>query len=123
MDSRFRGNDTGRWRRWRRAPRLLGVGRIATMAKVDIEAFRDQEVTRVYVAGKSGEAKQVESTLTENGIDYAVEIEPYVRMIFGIVPRKYSGAGFYVQSERAAVARRFLLAAGFDKGIEVERVD
>ena len=90
------------------------------MAKVDIEAFRDQETTRIYIAGRLSEAKQVENTLTQNGIDYAVEIEPYVRLILGIVPRKYSGAGFYVLSERAAVAKRVLLAAGFEEGIEVD---
>ncbi len=102
------------------ARRRLGVGQIRAMAKVDIEAFWGKEVTRVYIAGKLGEAKQVESTLTENGIDYAVEVEPFVTLILGILPSEYAGAGFYVLSEQAALARSILLAAGFTAGIEVD---
>jgi hypothetical protein len=54
----------------------LGVDRIAAMARLDFEDFLDKEVTRVYLAGRLSEAKHVERTLTGNGIDYTVDIEP-----------------------------------------------
>ncbi len=42
------------------------------MARLELEDFLDQEVRRVYLAGRLSEAKRVERTLTGNGIDYAV---------------------------------------------------
>lgn len=89
------------------------------MARVDIESFAEAEkdLSRIYIAGHVAEAKRVENVLTENGIEYAVEIEPYIGLALGIVPLEYPGAAFYVLSGQAPFARRALLAAGLKVGL------
>ena len=46
--------------------------------------FRRQDVARIYLAAELAEAKQVEVILRANGRDYAVELEPYVRLSAGM---------------------------------------
>ncbi len=88
------------------------------MARLDFEEFLDKEVTRVYIAGGLEEAKRVESVLTGHGIDYAVDIEVYLKPVFALLSLcVYAGAGFFVLSAQAAFARRTLLAAGLKAGI------
>jgi len=41
-------------------------------------------VARIYLAAELAEAKQVEVILRANGRDYAVEVEPYVRLSAGM---------------------------------------
>ena len=45
------------------------------MAMVDPEEFADKEVAMVYIVGRLGEGKRVEQILSENAIDYFVNIE------------------------------------------------
>jgi hypothetical protein len=92
------------------------------MARVDIEDFDDKQVTRVYIAGSLREAKRVEDTLTRHGINYAVDIEPYSKAVLGIFDSVYAGAGFFVASTQAALARSTLLADGLSVGIEGDEV-
>ena len=87
------------------------------MARVDIESFLDKEISRIYIADRLPEAKQVESALTEQGIDYAVEIEPYYKIVLGLFPSEYAGAAFYVLSEQAELARQALTVAGLKMGL------
>ncbi len=89
-----------------------------TMARVDIEVFEGQELSRVYIAGVLKEAKHVEEILTANSIAYAIEIEPYRKLLLGIIPREYHGAGFFVRSADAPLARSALIAAGLKAGIQ-----
>lgn len=93
------------------------------MAKVDIENFADKELSRIYIAARLPEAMQVESTLTEQGIDYAVEIEPYYKVVLNIIPFEYPGATFYVLSGQAHFARQALLKAGLKTGLVDEEAD
>jgi hypothetical protein len=88
------------------------------MARLDFEDFLDKEVTRLYLAARLSEAKRVETTLTANGIDYAVDIEPFFMVVLGIMPSVYAGAAFYVLSAQTPIARSTLLAAGLKAGIE-----
>jgi len=88
------------------------------MARVRIEDFEGQEMTRVYLAAKLKEAKRVEDILAASGINFAVEIEPYQKLLLGIILRKYLGAGFFVRSTEAALARSTLSAAGLVVGIQ-----
>ena len=88
------------------------------MARLDFEDFLDKEVTRGYLAARVSEAKHVERILSENGIDYAVDIEPFLTLILGVFPSEYAGAAFYVPSGQAPFARSTLLAAGLKAGIE-----
>jgi hypothetical protein len=87
------------------------------MAKVDFESFAEKEVSRIYIAARLPEARQVESTLTENDIDYAVEIEPYFKVVLNIFPFEYPGATFYVLFGQAQFARQALLKAGLKAGL------
>ncbi|MGH7833010.1 MAG: hypothetical protein ACREQK_05155 [Candidatus Binatia bacterium] len=76
-------------------------------------------MTRIYLAGELAEAKRVEELLNSNGIDYAVEVEPYVR--FSLFSSEYAGAAFYVLSGQAEFCRVALCKAGLKAGILDER--
>jgi DNA helicase HerA-like ATPase len=92
------------------------------MALVDAATFDDTEVTLVYIAGRLKEGKWVEQILSDNGVDYAVDIEPFETMVLGILPVKYEGVGFYVAAHQADRCREVLAAAGLVQGL-VERDD
>lgn len=87
------------------------------MALVDPEYFDGKDVARIYIAGRLAEAKQVEQTLTDVGIDYAIDAEPFERLILGVFPSKHEGLAFYVLAGQAAFCRRALLDAGLQMGI------
>jgi hypothetical protein len=88
------------------------------MARVDFDDWEGKEVTRVYIAGRLAEALHVEKTLTERGIDYAVDFEPFRLLVLGIFPSEHTGVGFYVLSGQAAFSKSALLDAGLRAGIE-----
>ncbi|MGD0697538.1 MAG: hypothetical protein ABSB82_22175 [Terriglobia bacterium] len=91
------------------------------MARLDFEDSLDQELTRVYLAAYLSEAKCVEETLTNGGVDYAVALETYLKPVYPLFALSvHVGASFFVASERAAFARSTLLAAGLKVGIEEE---
>ena len=51
------------------------------MARVTLGDFRDRTWhARIYLAAELAQAKRVEVMLRANGRDYAVEVEPYVRL-------------------------------------------
>ena len=84
------------------------------MTHVEPEAFGNQNLTRVYIAGRLAEAKQVEELLTGHGVNYIVNVEPYrTSILFG--PR--NGAAFYVADGQAQFCRDQLLAEGFHRGV------
>lgn len=84
---------------------------------VDPETFDDKEVAMVYIAGRISESKRVEQTLSDNAIDYAVDIEPFEARVLGILRVEYEGVGFYVLSGQADFCRRVLRAAGLVEGL------
>ena len=88
------------------------------MARVTLDDFADKEVTRIYLAGELTEAKRVEEILSVNGINYAVEVEPYVRL--SVFSSEYAGAAFYVLSGQADFCKQVLFEAGLKVGIEDE---
>lgn len=87
------------------------------MGLVDPTTFDDKAVAMVYIAGRVREGKQVEQVLSDNGIDYAVDIEPFESRVLGILPVTYEGVGFYVLAEQATVSRSVLRAAGLLQGL------
>ncbi len=93
------------------------------MALVDPATFDDKEVEMVYVAGRLGEGKQVEQVLSENGIDYAVDSEPFESRVLGVLPVEYEGVGFYVLSSQGEFCRRILRAAGLVQGLVGDDLD
>jgi hypothetical protein len=88
------------------------------MGRVDFDQWEGKEVTRVYIAGRLAEARDVEKTLTDHGIDYAVDLEPFRLMVLGIFPSEHTGVGFYVLSGQAHFSKRALLDAGLRDGME-----
>ena len=88
--------------------------------RVDFDDWDGKEVTRVYIAGRLAEAALVEKALTERGVDYAVDLEPFRLMVLGLFPSEHTGVGFYVLSEQAEYSRSALLEAGLRTGIEDE---
>ena len=93
------------------------------MALVDPETFDDKDVAMVYVAARLSEGRQVEQVLSDNGIDYAVDIEPFQSRVLGILPIEYEGVGFYVLSSQAAFCRRVLRELGLVQGLVEEDLD
>ena len=87
------------------------------MARVEPEAFADQELIRVFMAGTLRDALRAEELLTERGVDYVVEVEPYGRTLLGS-PR--NGAAFYVADGQALYCGAQLIAAGLGRGVLIE---
>ena len=88
------------------------------MARVDPDEWEGREVTRVYIAGRRAEAREVEKTLTAHGIDYMIDLERFRLMVLGLFPSEHTGVGFYVRSGQAASSKRALVDAGFKVGLE-----
>jgi hypothetical protein len=82
-------------------------------------------VTRIYLAAELAEAKRVEQVLSANGIDYAVEVEPYVSLSFFSFSSEYKGAALYVLSRQSNFCKRVLLEAALasELGIQEESVE
>ena len=87
---------------------------------VDPEEFADKEVARVYIAGRPGEAQRVERALSDNGVDYMIDIEPFATRLLGGLPVEYQGVAFYVLSGQAVFSRRVLREAGLHAGLVEE---
>ena len=93
------------------------------MGLVDPETFDDKDIALVYIAGRIKEGKQVERVLSDNAIDYAVDVEPFESRMFGILPVRYEGVGFYVLSSQAPFCRSVLRAARLVQGLVEEDGD
>lgn len=90
------------------------------MALMEAEEFGEQEVARIYIAGRLPEAKEVERVLSENGVDYFVEIEPFQVMLLGFLPTEHKGVAFYVAAANAGRSLQVLSAAGLTQGLAQE---
>jgi hypothetical protein len=72
------------------------------------------DAERVFIAGTLREALQVEELLTAEGIEYAVQIEPFgTSLLFS----QRNGAAFYVGSGQAAYCRQRLTSEGLGRGV------
>ena len=90
------------------------------MARVDEDALRDSETTLVFIACNVGEARRAEDVLTQNGVDYCLSFEPFMRAgIFAALlkPSEHVGVGFTVVSGQAAFCRDLLSRHGLRIGI------
>ncbi|HEY2990407.1 MAG TPA: hypothetical protein VGL11_22015 [Candidatus Binatia bacterium] len=87
------------------------------MARIDLDDFGEKELSRIYLAGRLAEAKRVEKILSTHGVDYAVEVEPYVTSFAIFSSGEYKGASFYVLSGQAEFSRRVLSEAGLTSGV------
>jgi hypothetical protein len=77
----------------------------------EAEFFEDREMNLVYIAKKLKEALQLESALTESGVDYAVETDKYSG---GVIFRSERvGVFFYVLPEAEEQALHVMQQRGF----------
>ena len=87
------------------------------MARVEFESFGEDEVSRIYMAGRLREAQGVEEVLSTHDIDYYPEVEIYVTYLLGVVPRRQKGVAFYVRASEAAQCKHLLRDSGMGAGI------
>ncbi len=88
------------------------------MARFTLEEFADPSPELVYIAGNVVEAQQVESALSDNHIDYAMNIENYENHSF--LGGTYPGVFFYVSDLDAQQSRECLHVRGFTDTITPE---
>jgi len=93
------------------------------MARVAFDDFGEKDIARIYLAAELAEAQRVEEVLSANGIEYAVEVEPYMSLSFFSFSSESRGAAFYVLSGQANFCKRALLEAGLELGIQEESVE
>ena len=87
------------------------------MGRIELEEFSDKEISRIFIADSTKKAEMAEDILTENDIDYAVSLEPFVEIAF-IAER--NGIAFYVLSGQADYCRKLLASKGLSSGLTVE---
>ena len=84
--------------------------------KQDASFFEGKESVLIYIARKLRDALQLETTLTEAGIDFGVEADEYRG---GVVFRSVrTGAFFYVLPETVAAAHEVLRKNGLKPHVE-----
>ena len=65
------------------------------MARVESDALEHQDLERIFIAARLTEARRAEEVLTLEGVEYVVNVEPFVAGgFFAFWPRK--GAGVFV---------------------------
>ena len=83
------------------------------MARIEPDALPDPE--QVYLTASLREARTVEALLTNQGVDYATQVEVLGRSsLFGSVRH---GVGFYVTAGQAEFSRGALAQAGHARGL------
>ncbi len=87
------------------------------MGRIEIEDFSDKNISRIFIAASIKEAEFVEDILTQDGIDYAVALEPFTQ---GIFVSERNGTAFYVLSGQASYCRKLLESKGLSSGLIVD---
>jgi hypothetical protein len=84
------------------------------MPRVDPEELGDRELACVFIAVTLAEARRAEELLTDRGVNYVIQPEPFGRTLLGS-PRV--GAAFYVPVGQAEYCGSQLVTAGFGLGV------
>ena len=77
----------------------------------DADFFGDRELDLIYIARKLKDALRLESALTDQGVDYAVEADKYKGGV--IFQSVRIGAFFYVLPEAVEQAHEVMRQQGF----------
>ena len=86
------------------------------LARLDPDALADRELHLVFIARNTSEARRAEELLTEVGVDYTLDFEPFFHAgIFGV--GTLTGVGFFVLSSQAAYCRELLRDRGLAIGV------
>ena len=93
---------------------------VSPLARLDPDALADQELDLVFIARNTSEARRAEELLTERGVDYTLDFEPFFHAgIFGV--GTLTGVGFFVLPGQATYCRELLRDRGLAVGVvEVE---
>lgn len=83
------------------------------MGRIEIDEFSDKKISRICIATSVEEAKQIEDRLTENSVDFAVSLEPYIG---SILLSQRNGIAFYVLSGQEQYCRKLLANKGLSSG-------
>ncbi|RMH05791.1 MAG: hypothetical protein D6704_08750 [Nitrospirae bacterium] len=80
------------------------------MARCHLEDLTTRHPTLIYIAGHLWEATRVEQVLQNSGVDYALNLEPFVAasMLGGVYP----GLFVYVPAQDAEFCRTHLMRCG-----------
>jgi hypothetical protein len=85
------------------------------MGRIEFEKFSDPEIIRIYIAKNIKEAEKIEKLLTDNHIDYAISLEPFLPP--SLLQSERMGAAFYVQSAQEALCRQLITDEGLQSGL------
>jgi len=85
------------------------------MRRKKLEEFRNKKIAHIFIAKNVNEAETVEKILTENNIDYAIEMEPYFTP--SPIQTPLDGAAFYVIVGQKEYCRQIISEIGFESGI------
>jgi hypothetical protein len=89
------------------------------MARIDIDELEERQSELIFIARTVREARRVEALLSDEGIDYAIALEPFLHGgIFGVIT--LTGLGFYVLSGQAPYCRELLGQRGLGVGVVEE---
>jgi len=80
----------------------------------DRDAFGDNSLVLVFIAGNMREAERAEAALTRAGIAYSLEAQDFTQ---GILSTPRAGLGFYVIEGQAPLARQHLVRAELRSGV------
>jgi hypothetical protein len=91
------------------------------MSYAEPRDFEGKELSLIYVAGETAEAKSIESLLAEQEITYTLKPTPFLRhnLLFEGTA-ELPGVGFYVLSAQAKYCRNLLLKNKFKVGLVME---
>jgi len=85
------------------------------MGRIEFDKFSDLEITRIYIAKNILEAESIETLLTENNIDYAISLEPFLPP--SLLQSERMGAAFYVETAQSGLGRQLIAQKGLKAGI------
>jgi putative ABC transport system substrate-binding protein len=87
------------------------------MPRVDRDAWTDEALALVLIAGTLAEAKRAEAALDAAAVDYCLDAEDYVQGVGFPLIGAYTGLGFYVLETQASRARQVLEKARLGRSI------
>ena len=87
------------------------------MGRRTLEELDATQLKLVYIAGNLPDARAAEACLTEMGLDYAVNLEPFTTT--SVLGGVYAGAFIYVPASRHQECRSRLEACGLTDTIDL----
>lgn len=90
------------------------------MAYVDPDTLEDDDISLIYIAGRTAEARKVERLLSAEAISYTLKPTPFLRSTLFGGTMQLPGVGFYVLTEQAARCRSLLQDHKLKAGLIME---